>query len=433
MSAMTRRWLGFLPRDTVMVRDGRSFDAGPADGSGNDAAAVGPWPSTVAGAVTTAFGEAEPDEVRGPVLAQRHSSGSWSSYFPVPADVVTVERDARRNGNRIPALRLRPAQLGAASAGAVPAWDVATDLDDGPNLFMMPPAGRDAVEPVEGLLPGDAMGAYLADAMAEGADLRRAGLWTKPPLVPERRVGLAREARTAMEGYLYSVTHLRPADDGWGFLVECVDGDHTTGVAPLGAVPLGGKARMADVEVLGGCCWPAAPGTFPGGRVLLYVATPAVWPGGWRPPLPADAQLVGACVPAPLPVATASARRARQPRLGGGTRPQGFLATARLRWAVPAGAVYLVQFRSTTAGMGAADRAAAWAAEVHGRALGPSADRDPGTGADRTRTAGFGVVLTGRWSRHGATGGDPTGGDTTARDTTASALATRQTGKDHMK
>ena len=83
-------WLALVPRDTMMIRDGRSFDAA------QDASAqtVRPWPSTMAGAVGAAFGAEPgatpltspgtvPDEVRGPVLA-RCLGGVWEPYFPVP-------------------------------------------------------------------------------------------------------------------------------------------------------------------------------------------------------------------------------------------------------------------------------------------------------------------------------------------------------------
>ena len=45
-------WLAFTPRDTVFVRDGRSFDAA-ADAL---AETVRPGPTTIAGAVGAAFG-----------------------------------------------------------------------------------------------------------------------------------------------------------------------------------------------------------------------------------------------------------------------------------------------------------------------------------------------------------------------------------------
>ena len=57
-------WLAFKPRDTVFVRDGRSFNAAV------DALAetVRPGPTTIAGAVGEAF---NPAEVRGPAFSTR--------------------------------------------------------------------------------------------------------------------------------------------------------------------------------------------------------------------------------------------------------------------------------------------------------------------------------------------------------------------------
>ena len=82
-------WLSFTPRDTVVIRDGRSFDAA-ADAT---AQTVWPTPATIAGAVGAAY-RAEPREVRGPVLARL--AGEWEPYFPVPADLVRHHRgDAR--------------------------------------------------------------------------------------------------------------------------------------------------------------------------------------------------------------------------------------------------------------------------------------------------------------------------------------------------
>jgi hypothetical protein len=78
-------WLAFTPQDTVLVRDGRSFDA-TSDAA---AQAVWPGPSTLGGAVKAAFNGAEPGEIRGPVLAQRTAHG-WQPHFPVPSDMVTA-------------------------------------------------------------------------------------------------------------------------------------------------------------------------------------------------------------------------------------------------------------------------------------------------------------------------------------------------------
>ncbi len=119
----TERWLAFTPRDTVAVRDGRSFQAG-ADSS---AETVRPWPSTIAGAVRAAYGE-EPAAVRGPVLARRTGSGGWEPHFPMPADVVRAPGSHRGH-------LLRP----------VPELDgIATDLGEG----LLAPATSAKVEPV---------------------------------------------------------------------------------------------------------------------------------------------------------------------------------------------------------------------------------------------------------------------------------------------
>jgi CRISPR-associated protein Cmr3 len=77
----------------------------------------------------------------------------------------------------------------------------------------------------------------------------------------------------------------------------------------------------------------------------------------------------------------------------------GLLETVVLRWAVEPGSVYLLRFPDV-------GRAGQWAADVHGRSLGPALDRAGGSatagqgtvGTDRTSTAGFGVVLCGRWT-----------------------------------
>ena len=347
------QWLAFTPRDTVTVRDGRPFRAGVDF----IAESVFPWPSTIAGAVRTAYGGREPEAVRGPVLARLTGTGAWQPHFPMPADVV------RSPGGRAYLLRPDPELEG-----------IATDLGEG----LLAPATKQKVEPAEGWIPATALTAYLhAEVDPGGFDL---GKGLRPyrrgldPLVPERRVGLARtRARTAREGYFYQSVHLRPRE-GWAFLACC---DLPPGAwEPQSVSPLGGRGRLADVTEASDVGWPKPPPAFPGGRVLVYLATPALWPGGWRPPLPQGAELVGAAVPAPRPVASSSPRTARERR----TR---LLDTVSLRWAVPAGAVYLLRFDDPS-------RAAVWAGRQHARPWGPPL-------AERLDTAGFGVALIGTW------------------------------------
>ncbi|QTD99987.1 type III-B CRISPR module-associated Cmr3 family protein [Streptomyces cyanogenus] len=361
---MTRSvWLAFTPRDSLFIRDGRAFDAG-AD---NAARAVWPNPSTLAGAVGAALG-GEPDEVRGPVLARRSRGGRWTPYFPVPADIVAVPDSGE-------VARLRP---GKAPEGS------ATDLGDAVPCWLDAAGKAGTGQSWGGWLPGEELRRYLAGELV--APVARAGdveCLRETPVQSEPHVGLARtDEHTARPGFLYQAAHLRMAD-GWGFLAECVVSDGWD-VEPRQSVPFGGRGRLAWVEVAGSVRWPqppqrTGPHTFPDGRIALYVATPALWHDGWRPPLPDGAKLVAAAVPDAEPVATAKPGR-------GGARP----TDRMLRWAVPAGSVYCLKFADAAA-------ASAWALgdagrpRVHGTAYG----REP---ADRLRTAGFGVVLTGVWT-----------------------------------
>jgi CRISPR-associated protein Cmr3 len=358
-------WLAFRPRDTVLVRDGRSFDAS----EDQVAHPVRPWPSTIGGATRTAFGD-DPHLVRGPALGRwtqalgiaSHpggAGGTWELYFPVPADVVQgADTDVPY------AFRL-----------VTTASDARTDLDGqatdpGGWRWLTPPAGVGPVKPIDGWLPADLLRQYLAGELPSAGGTRVSDLRPESPLRLEARVGLARQPdRQLRSGYLYQATHLRP-DENWAFLAECVLSAGWRRV-PAGPVPLGGRGRLADVEPAPEVAWPDGPEAFEDGRLLVYLATPALWPGGWRIPVPPQARLLAAAVGEPEPVATTS------PRLG-------WEKNRVLRWAVPAGSVYLLQFSNS-------DAAATWAAAHHGKAYG-RADRDP------LRTVGFGVILTGAWT-----------------------------------
>lgn len=363
-------WLAFAPRDTLFVRDGRSFDAA-ADAAGQ---AVRPGPSTTAGAVGAAFHarpgaqpgqDGLPLEVRGPVLAQREGD-SWHPYYPMPADVVVTADEPTPY-----AFRLEP-------GNAVGHTDLTggDPPSEGSLKLMMPPAAARRVKPLAGWLPANSLTDYLAGTLIppDGVAVEDLEVEQEDPLRPETRIGLARDAsRRVREGFLYRATHLRPMD-GWAILAECELADGFDRVAE-GPVKLGGQGRLADVETAAGL--PSWPGhgreEFPGGRVLVYLATPAIWPDGWRLPLPDGAELVAAVTGEPEPVATT-------------TPGSGWKDSRALRWAVPAGSVYLLRFT----GANAERDAAAWARKVNGKALKPAMDK-------RLRTAGFGVVLTGVW------------------------------------
>jgi CRISPR-associated protein Cmr3 len=348
----------------VFVRDGRPFDA--ADDTA--AQAVRPGPSTIAGAVGRALG-GEPDEVRGPVLARRGGVG-WEPYFPVPADLA---------GHDGIAYRLVPGD----PPGATDLGNLLHRTPRGDSFrYLLPPPGAEQAGPLSGWIGGDTLARYLKGELPAdgGSPAGHLDLIEDDPMLPEPRIGLARdETRRARTGFLYQASHLR-MEEGWGFLAQCVF-DKAEERPPSGPVPLGGRGRLADVDLAevgpfsigqpGAGGWPARPEGSIGRRVLVYVATPALWRTGWRLPLPEDAWLVAAATGDPEPVATVKPGR-------------GWEDTRVLRWAVPAGSVYLVEFATDEAG-------ARWAKDVHGRAY-----RGPGDD-ERLRTAGFGVLLTGVW------------------------------------
>jgi CRISPR type III-B/RAMP module-associated protein Cmr3 len=379
-------WLAFTPRDTVFVRDGRSFEAA-ADNSGTS---VRPSPTTIAGAIGALFkpkpdracGEAgaagaepdpsvtNPDEVRGPVLA-RLVGGEWDAYFPAPADLV---RTADRGPARV--YRLVREEI----SGTTDLDEAVTDGASPKASWLVPPEDAGRVQPLgDRLIPADRLAAYLAgDLPARSGTALDALRAEDYPFRPEQRVGLAREGRRVRAGYLYQMTHLR-SEDGWAFLGEFVFSAGPPRSPAPGPVKFGGRGRLADVAPAA-LAWPAAPDRTAlairdgraARRVLAYLATPALWPGGWRIPVPEGARLVAAACGKPLPAAT----------LAPGPR---YRESRALRWAVPAGSVYLLEFDDAAA-------ASRWAAEVHGTACG-AADGDLGY----MRTAGFGVVLTGVW------------------------------------
>lgn len=347
--AVRGEWIALAPRDTVLVRDGRQFDAGVD----STAESTLPGPATVAGAALSAYGE-EPAEVRGPLLG-RHDGYAWRTYLPAPLDLVRAD-DAPDSVSRLAA---KPV-------------DAVTDLIDAPPCWLV---GHG--DPVGGWISGRALSRYLRGELVRPGDTVDIGdveLLGEDagPVRKETRVGLARGAdRVVHTGLLYQAIHLRPRD-GVNLLVECVPKPEKALPAPQGPVPLGGRGRLADVATVTDASWPTGPDSFPDGKVLAYLATPAIWPHGWRFPDPARGRLIAAAVGPAQPVAMAS------PRAG-----DKFGETRQLRWAVPAGSVFLLEFSD-------AEAARHWACAVHGTAYAPG-------GVKRLRTAGFGVILTGVW------------------------------------
>ncbi|MEV5719992.1 type III-B CRISPR module-associated Cmr3 family protein [Amycolatopsis mediterranei] len=319
MTAPTQ-WVRVSPVGAVLVRDGRDLDMG------GTLVSVLPAPSTLAGAVATATDDPRPQmalqSLAGPLLLDHQSR----PHFPVPADVV-------RNRNR---------------TGILP-------RPDAPPATV-PPDG----DPVDGVLTSQDLRRYLHDGAAP-AGPRILEL----PVADERRVGLARDGRQARPGMLYSAGHLR-LKEHWAFGMAChLSTGHRVHQR---LVRLGGRGGYAMVEPLSTpVALPEVPETFPGGRLLVYLATPAQFADGtaWCPP---EAHQAGFACAGPQPIATAG---------------RGGRATARLDWAVPAGTVFYLRFPT-------GQDAEVWAEAHHGTCL-------PGQRPELARTAGFGLALIGRW------------------------------------
>ncbi|KLL13031.1 hypothetical protein FrCorBMG51_00325 [Protofrankia coriariae] len=261
-------------------------------------------------------------------------------------------------------------------------------------------------EPSGAYLPADVISRYLdGDSSralehleasgASAAEASGAGARQREPLVRESRLGIARHARssrdgagrTTLPGFLYQADFWRPSESGYGNTAGSAGVAFGCRVWFDSAVPpsastmvrLGGEARQAAVTVVpegagtGLPALPTAPRRFPGGRVLLYLATPAVFRDGWLPEIPNGAKLRGACTLGPEVITG----------LDGGTR-----RARPLRWAVAAGSVYFLEFDDPA-------RAELFARQTHGQCLPQALDR--GHPTDWMRTVGFGLCLVGRW------------------------------------
>ncbi len=269
--------------------------------------------------------------------------------FPAPQDIV---RDARA------VRRLRVVER---------ADTAVADLDDRHRLSHHL---RGDGEPVTEWITRRGLRDWLTGAIAAGRDMVAPPLRTEQAWVPESRLGLARHwsgplTGTAAPGLFYAMTQLRPRD-GTRFLVGCVDDQPVEIRDDL--VPLGGRGRLAEVTSATDDVVPPAPEDFSGGRLAVYLATPALLTSPfWSP---SEAELSAVALAGPQPVPSAS--------------PRGDFSGSRvLTWAVPAGSVFYLTFDTP-------DEAKRWATKYHGTLI-------PNQSSLPIVTAGFGTCLTGRW------------------------------------
>ena len=331
-------WHAIRPHDTVQVRDGRLFNAS----LNSQGRTVLPTPNTVGGAMGSAAPGGRFGWLRGPLLGQ-DVGASWTPFFSLPRDIGSAS-----NGNSQRAHVVTRVASGSVVLGTH-------------DLVFDGPGG----EYSESYIRPDDLASYLSDPTGEVPP--SACISTTEILETERRVGLARDDFVAREGYFYQTAHLRLRDE-FAFLAECdIEID-------AGNVPLGGAMRRAAIEPVAVDPWPAIPRDFPDGRLLVYVATPAIWQDGAVPPPIPAAALIACSIGSPIPAALGASR------VNGTTKTQ-------FKWMVPAGSVYYFQFETNAA-------ASLWASSHHATAWGR-----PGSAPeqDNFTSTGFGVILTGRW------------------------------------
>ena len=368
---MTSLRLALIPRDGFFFKDGRGWYA---SASGRGHAIPWPFPSTVLGAVRTAWGRAaevargQPfgkddwkgalSVTMGPMLALRRRHGDvWSPnhrMWPVPADALYV--DGERNVRRLnPTPRAVPTLGRDDTAAREALWR--------PDL----PAGKPSIPPA--FWTDTELAAWLSGravhAMARQERQERA--------LPSRidvRIQVDAKTGAAAEGALFAAETLETLQqtqhDGlfeWAIAVEA----HFQGVArDLAAqLTLGSDRRLATWEHVDDSVYsPAAvAATQPAAGLRVLTLTPAHFKAGW---LPDGFQESGGEYRGRLPgldadlvLRAAFVERATQvsgwDMVGGRPKP-----TRRL---VPAGSVYFFQ-KSNGAPITSAELTALWLAAV---------------------------------------------------------------------
>ncbi|MFP4586240.1 MAG: type III-B CRISPR module-associated Cmr3 family protein [Desulfococcaceae bacterium] len=365
-------WLFMKPLDTVCCRDSRPFAAGE---HGTARTVFPPRPSTFYGALRSELiaahgngfadfhrpeGEPPPElaeagtprrmgtlRLNGIGLAEfDEGAQTCHALFPAPAHLV------REHGSAEEASSPRFHRLRLAENG--PLTSDVTDL----SLPLQIPMGPDApFQAAGGYLTAEAANRFLADpaAVPDGPDEWRAGGDLSAAAF---QVGLTRVrgARVAAEGRLYSIEHRRllsRSGTKTGFCLR-VGETRKFHAASEGVIRLGGEGRAAAYRGLDHSPAGAidreriAARIANTGRFFLWLITPALFPGGWRPPFltgeGTEGELEGVkvrltAVRIPEPVFLGGFRLG--PGASGESKP-GF-------WAVETGSVYFFDLIGTPA------------------------------------------------------------------------------------
>lgn len=276
-------WLFIEPNDVLLFRDGKPFAAGedhrakslfpptpftmqgvirakvlfdsgvsPADYASDAPSAQARALIQQIGAPGASYGKLR---LRGPFVAKRNDHGTFTRYFPLPADIM------RSDGSFIVAAPLldSPFSDNSPVQGLRPLW-VRTDKS------LHQPRGWLAEPEFNKYLQGQ-----TDFRVTPESDL----------VVREPRLGIALDytRRATQEGMLYTMEFLRLKKD-IGFLVE-VDG--VTFSSQEGFLQVGGEARAARYQVLSSPLLPLPSHDPLPERFKVVLLTPAWFSGGWQP------------------------------------------------------------------------------------------------------------------------------------------------------
>ena len=395
MTDKAQPWL-ILPRDPVLVRDGRPF--GPDPGARAESLPF-PFPSTIAGAVRERHGEKRggfgtngvtPDVVRklpvqGPFLVQFAVDGTTDAdqlLLPAPHDSLLLQKPDAKTGYRC---WLRPLTVGG---------DVRSDLDDSSDaLWYVGPSKPEKTKPFAKAPTFWWWPVYRAwledprDGAIDDAGLGIRGL-TKDSRV---HVRVDPESSTAVEGFLFQTSGVEfsrrtrgttQSLPEWALADTVSLGLFVTTTAEMdeGLGSLGGERRTvfwksAAAIDLPGCSEHIKESIRRDQSCRMILGTPGVFEGGWKPLLEwlaiSHLQInVKGAVVSRYDVVSGWDYAVKKPK-----------ATRRL---VPAGAVYYLSLAGSSAE--AIDRfiQKVW--------LQPVSD------AAQDRLDGFGIALLGTWN-----------------------------------
>lgn len=324
------------PRDPIICRDGRPFDAG-LRGRSLD----WPYPSVVIGTARTSLidptafhadGSISPElaqqlltvSQRGPLPAWREGNGPWQLAFPAPADVLTEHIPAPENSGEQAKIKLHPLRPASLTDGD------GVDVPDGftepwrPAMAARPPKGK----PPKGLPRFWKHGTFLRWLGHAGSETVEFDAGRDGVKAPQRElrthVSINPASQTAEDGALFSTEGLdfgRNVDEDLrsdapelALASDFLLPDGFRGDRLLGLIPVGGERRMAVWQESSALLDSFRPGdltrrVLESRRLRLVLLTPAWFTHGWlaewmrvqRLPLPDGSTLALKLVSATVP------------------------------------------------------------------------------------------------------------------------------------